>query len=445
MGRCSLKQLPPLAAALLLGVLCGRLLSLPALPPASPPPEPPRPSQRAEHARQTPPPPQRGDERETRRLREQLAQARRDRESAGAEAERLRREAAQARALREELAACQQQAEQDARQQSEGSGDGGGEGPTPYLGIGIPTVPRDDLHHPGHPLRYLERTLRSITKQVSDSVWEGRVVIWVMNMRPGRHAVFAELRELWANDFPYVHFIENTEPLEDRPDDPLPPVHPLRRQQRPTATVRRQTLDVARLLQHAAGKSRYFLFYEDDFELCDNGLMALGYMIQRATDYHRNWVGIRCSFGLAGIVMRNTDGGYDDLKVFGDYMRKHYARRPPDHLVVEWYAGEVDESKEHVGERRVMAFRHNILHHIGSQSTVRASKHWSFPGCFADLIAPQVFAVEAWNPVECPRDDLWPCDGPRARPSTLAWSTDDSLRVQKGTVVYVDKGRALRR
>eukprot|EP01065_Artemidia_motanka_P027322 TRINITY_DN32533_c0_g1_i1.p1 TRINITY_DN32533_c0_g1~~TRINITY_DN32533_c0_g1_i1.p1 ORF type:complete len:450 (+),score=122.32 TRINITY_DN32533_c0_g1_i1:110-1351(+) len=405
---------------MLVGVLCGRMWTMPAAavqPQVTPEPtrRPPTVAERIDAVR------------ESEKLRLQAAAAKRERNKAVSEAH----------ALRQELTACQQQPAQEsaARPASEDPS-------LPYLGIGIPTVPREP-HGGGRPLRYLQKTLKALAAQVEGGVWEGRVAVWVMNMRPGRHAVFDELRDGWGRDHPWISFVENTKPLPDRPEDPLPEVHPRRVQQRPTDHVRRQTLDVVRLLRHAAGKSRYYLFYEDDFELCENGLMALGYMIQKAGVYVGDWIGIRCSFGLAGIVMRNADGEHDDIPIFADYLRKHYARRPPDHLVVEWYAGETDESKRHVGDRRVMAFRHNILKHIGSQSTVRLSKHWSFPQCFAELIAPQVFPVEAWNPAECPADDIWPCDGPLAHPSRISWNINDSLRVQKGTVVYVNKRDSL--
>ena len=39
------------------------------------------------------------------------------------------------------------------------------------------------------------------------------------------------------------------------------------------------------------------------------------------------------------------------------------------------------------------------------------------PGCYDPLLEPTVFAVEAFSPAQCPRDDVWPCavphrDGP---------------------------------
>jgi hypothetical protein len=56
---------------------------------------------------------------------------------------------------------------------------------------------------------------------------------------------------------------------------------------------------------------------------------------------------------------------YKDLSVFKEYLLKHQVRRPPDHLVVEWYAGETKESKAHKGNRANIGFRYNIFNHIG--------------------------------------------------------------------------------
>ena len=40
---------------------------------------------------------------------------------------------------------------------------------------------------------------------------------------------------------------------------------------------------------------------------------------------------------------------------------------------------------------------------------MRQAGHWSFPKCYDELVFPVTFEVEAWNPKECPNDDIWPC------------------------------------
>ena len=92
---------------------------------------------------------------------------------------------------------------------------------------------------------------------------------------------------------------------------------------------------------------------------------------------------------MNGIIIRD-----EDVLGFSNYLLKHQERRPPDHLVVEWFAGENPESSLVKNGRAHLAFRYNILHHLGIVSTLRSAKSKAFPKCFEELGEPTLFLVE---------------------------------------------------
>ena len=105
-----------------------------------------------------------------------------------------------------------------------------------------------------------------------------------------------------------------------------------------------------------------------------------------------------------GIFMQNKD-----IDAFRSYLLEHQRRRPPDHLVVEWFAGEKPQSALIRGQRRHFAFRYNLFEHLGVSSTLRKSMSPTYPMCYEDLKVPVIFEVEAWKSGECGHDDIWPC------------------------------------
>ncbi len=271
-----------------------------------------------------------------------------------------------------------------------------------WLIIGIPTVPRTSVD-------YLTPTVEAILQQLPDSIHDpfwGRVQVVVLNQRPNEHRIWEIVRD-WVlkTEKGRVHFkfVENLHPYvdatpgrKDRGDANFPGYR-----------VRHQTRDVASLVLHEAvkDKSEYFLFMEDDLRLCNHGLTAIRYLIAKANLYNPGWIAIRVSYGMIGIFMR----GGEDLTTFGNYLLKHQRRRPPDHLVVEWFAGEKPEAKEYKNGRPHVAFKYNLFDHIGAKSTLRGKLSPAYPICYEPLIEPVLFEVEAFKPKLCPKNDIWPC------------------------------------
>ncbi|GBG31363.1 Alpha-1,3-mannosyl-glycoprotein 4-beta-N-acetylglucosaminyltransferase B [Hondaea fermentalgiana] len=293
--------------------------------------------------------------------------------------------------------------------------------PRPWLVIGIPTVPRKD------DMDYLGRTLKGLAAELprlrTDPLFE-LVRVVVMNHSPGNHRAFTEARRYfgdaespWAG---YFDFVDNVDRITETPQEALKTQKDARRAvtrsgakpgKPPSSKVQQQTRDVAQLLKyvHEQHRPAHYLFMEDDFVACPRMLDALRYAVGRVSEtVGGDWLALRASFGLNGVVLQG-----DDLPALTAYLEKHQARREPDHLTSEWYLGETPEAQAYRKSRTHAAFRYNLFEHIGTVSTLRRGSHkQKFPVCWAPLTAPTIFAREAFNKVECPNADVWPCAPP---------------------------------
>ena len=171
--------------------------------------------------------------------------------------------------------------------------------------------------------------------------------------------------------------------------------------------MRAQTRDVINTLHiiSQAYTPSYYVLMEDDFEICAHGLRALEYIIDRNNRVNPDWLGARTSFGLNGVILQGKD-----MLPFANYLEKHSSLRPPDHLLVEWIAGEKPESKEYKQSRKHTAFKFNLFDHLGKVSTLRPAQAMAFPRCWDRLGEPILFEVEAFKEKECPFDNVWPCE-----------------------------------
>jgi hypothetical protein len=150
----------------------------------------------------------------------------------------------------------------------------------------------------------------------------------------------------------------------------------------------------------------YYMLMEDDFRLCPDALRALAFGLARASALHAAppWNALRVSFGLNGGVARGADA-----RALAAYLREHAARRPPDHLWVEWFAGERPQSAARKAGRPHAAFRYNVLEHFGASSSLRSKVAPLYAMCYEVLDERVVFEVEAFKPLQCAHDWVWPC------------------------------------
>eukprot|EP00511_Aplanochytrium_stocchinoi_P004582 CAMPEP_0204842086 /NCGR_PEP_ID=MMETSP1346-20131115/44624_1 /ASSEMBLY_ACC=CAM_ASM_000771 /TAXON_ID=215587 /ORGANISM="Aplanochytrium stocchinoi, Strain GSBS06" /LENGTH=356 /DNA_ID=CAMNT_0051980639 /DNA_START=206 /DNA_END=1273 /DNA_ORIENTATION=+ len=223
-----------------------------------------------------------------------------------------------------------------------------------WLVIAIPTVRRTNKTGRVE-IDYLTNTLDALKENLpvsaNDPLW-GKVKIVVYNNNAGAHKVFERNKERLASEI-HFDFDDNKFPTPDKDaskkDEGSGAV--------PGYRVRQQTRDVVTTMRYIIKnyKFSYFLFMEDDFELCSHGFDAIRYLLDRATLYHGDWIAIRASYGLNGIFLQAQD-----VDKLANYFEQHQARRPPDHLIVEWFAGETKQAQKDKGDRVNIGFRYNL-------------------------------------------------------------------------------------
>ena len=72
-----------------------------------------------------------------------------------------------------------------------------------------------------------------------------------------------------------------------------------------------------------------------------------------------------------------------DLPALQRHLLAHFERRPPDHLLFEWFSGERADTRALAAGRSYRIFRHNLFFHIGTKSTINQPSHRFIPGCYA--------------------------------------------------------------
>ena len=295
----------------------------------------------------------------------------------------------------------------------------------PWLVVGVPTAPR------AGDADYLTETLETLLDELPDETeTDGthhplfrRVRVVVMNTKPGRHEVFDKVRarfekgsatedEFAAKAAAYLQFVDSPgtygDPTPNKPD-PNDLHNP---GNIPGHAVRQQTADLATLLDVAASdtgpaaSASYFMFMEDDFRSCEGTMQALTYLVDKADAVYPQWLGVRFSYGMNGVVMRRVD-----LSPFAEYLATHVSRQPPDILWREWVEGKREDVRSHTLGRKVLVYKWNLMEHIGEVSTfaVRPNRP-KWPRCYDQM--KEVWSLstaEKFDGLRCDDVDVSPC------------------------------------
>ena len=244
--------------------------------------------------------------------------------------------------------------------------------PRPWLRIALMSVGRSSgAEYLLHALRAL---LQSHPARVSDPLRSSIEIVVVNNHAPPEaHSVLLRAKQLYGGR---VVFVEK-EAAAARACRATPKV----KGDVAKEPVFRQTCDLVGGLEAllAMPPADHVLLMEDDWLVCPSALLALQYLLDKAYAYDEDWLALRVSYGFNGVVVR----GGADLRSLRRHLESHPWRRPPDHLLFEWFSGERPDTKAYAAGRSYRVFRHNLFYHIGALSTLNQPKTRFTPGCYS--------------------------------------------------------------
>ena len=206
------------------------------------------------------------------------------------------------------------------------------QGAGPWLRFALVSIARRDGAD------YLLRSLYAIFEQMpeepSHPFRAGTDVVVVNNNEPPeQHRVFYDASTRYAGRARFLTKAAIDPPLEC----------PSRRRSKVKPAVQKQSCDLVSAFGALLGvtpRARHVMLLEDDWLLCPHGLSAALYAVDKAYAYDPRWIALRVSYGFNGVVVKQGD-----LDSLAHHLATHYSRRPPDHLLFEWFSGERPDTR----------------------------------------------------------------------------------------------------